>query len=164
MNGTTKNLEGKAPVDGTDQRILQYLSTNARISFQEIAHGLGVSRATVHERVKRMVQSGVIKGYRTEIDWVKLGYPVVALVALQTEQGQQSYYVLEDLSRIQEVENAYLITGRFDCLVKLRAQNHEHLQHILFDQIGQIRGFRHAETMVVLSTPLENNFLSAFSD
>ena len=154
-------MEGKVPLDATDQFILQHLSANARISFQEIADALGVSRATIHERVKRMVQSGVIKGYHTEIDWIKLGYPVAALVALQTEQGQQSYHVLEDLARIAEVENAYLVTGRFDCVIKLRAKNHEHLQHILFDEIGQIRGFRHAETMVVLSTPLENGFLSS---
>lgn len=152
------------PLDVVDQGILRRLATNARTSFQDVAVELGVSRATIHERVKRMVQGGIIRGYRAEIDWIRLGYPVVALVALQTEQGQASYHVLEDLSSIEEVENAYLITGRFDCLVKVRARNHEHLQAVLFDRIGLIRGFRHAETMVVLSTPLENNFLSHFLD
>jgi len=159
MERNPNDLKPTPEVDHIDRTILNHLSQNARISFQDIAEELGVSRATIHERVKRMVHAGVIKGYRAEIDWTLLGYPVVALVALQTEQGQASYYVLEDLSKIKEVEQAYLVAGRFDCLVKIRAHNHEHLQRVLFDQIGQIRGFRRAETMVVLSTPLENNFL-----
>jgi DNA-binding Lrp family transcriptional regulator len=160
----SKPIDDKIPLDSIDQRILQHLSTNARVSFQDIAGELGVSRATIHERVKRMTQSGIIRSYRAVIDWTRLGYPVEALVALQTEQGQASYHVLEDLAQIEEVEHAYLITGRFDCLVKIRAHNHEHLQQILFDRVGKVRGFRHAETMVVLSTPLENNFLSHFLD
>ena len=149
-------------LDAVSQGIVRHLLANARASYQDMADELGVSRATIFERVKRLVQSGVIKGYHATIDWSLIGYPVVALVALETEQGQASYSVLEDLSKIWEVENAYLIAGRFDCLVKIHAKHHEHLQHILFQKIGQIRGFRRAETMVVLSAPLENNFVGNF--
>ncbi|MCY0878952.1 MAG: Lrp/AsnC family transcriptional regulator [Firmicutes bacterium] len=144
-------------IDQQDRRILEFLMANARVSFQDIAQELGVSRATVHERVKKLTQLGVIQGYHAAINWSLLGYPVTALIALQTEQGQASYSVLEDLAKIREVESAYLVAGRFDCIVKVRAESHEHLQVVLFDLIGKIRGFHRAETMVVLTTPLENH-------
>lgn len=144
-------------LDEVDRVILQALSENARMSLQEIANRLGMSRATIHERMKKLLQNGFLKGFRADIDWALLGFPVVAWVALQTEQGDASYYVLDDLEKIAEVESAYMVTGRFDCLVKLRAKDHQDLQRLLFDKVGRIRGFRRAETMVVLSAPLEHN-------
>jgi DNA-binding Lrp family transcriptional regulator len=151
-------------LDQQDRRILEFLVANARVSFQDIARELGVSRATVHERVKKMAQLGIIQGYHAAVNWSLVGYPVTALIALQTEQGQASYSVLEDLAKIREVESAYLVAGRFDCIVKVRAESHEHLQAVLFDLIGKIRGFHRAETMVVLTTPLENHFTLSHPD
>lgn len=144
-------------LDQVDLVILKMLSENARVSLQEIANVLGMSRATIHERLKKLNQNGCVRGYKVDVDWSLLGYPVVAWVALQTEQGEASYFVLDDLGNIPEVESAYMVAGRFDCLVKLRAKNHEHLQRLLFDYVGRIRGFHRAETLVVLSSPLENN-------
>ncbi|PSR34115.1 MAG: Lrp/AsnC family transcriptional regulator [Sulfobacillus benefaciens] len=146
-----------AVLDEVDRVILKTLSENARASLQEIANTLGMSRATIHERLKKLNQQGYVRGYKADIDWPRLGYSVVAWVALQTEQGEASYHVLDDLGKIPEVESAYMVAGRFDCLVKLRATDHGHLQRLLFDHIGRIRGFHRAETMVVLSAPLENN-------
>lgn len=146
-----------AGLDHIDHVILSTLSRNARSSLQDIASQLGIARATVHERVKKLTQSGILQGFHARIDWSKLGFTVVAWVALQTEQGGEAYNVLDDLLAIPEVDAAYMVTGRFDCLVKIWAQSHESLQKVLFDQIGHIRGFRRAETMVVLSTPLDNH-------
>lgn len=144
-------------LDATDRFILSALARNARSSLQDIASQLGVSRATVHERIKKLTQSGILKGFQAVIDWPSLGYPVMAWVALQTEQGDQAYNVLDDLAKIPEVDSAYMVTGRFDCLVKVWAEDHESLQRLLFDKLGGIRGFRRAETMVVLSTPLQHH-------
>ncbi len=143
-------------LDDIDRVILKMLSENARVSLQDIATALGMSRATIHERVKKLNANGYVRGYKADLDWALLGYPVVAWVALQTEQGSASYFVLDDLGEIPEVESAYMVAGRFDCLVKIRATGHEHLQRLLFDRVGMIRGFRRAETLVVLSAPLEN--------
>lgn len=144
-------------LDKIDRVILQVLSKNARVTLQEIANVSSLSRPTIHDRLKKLIQQGYVHGYHMDIDWARMGYAVLAWVALQTEQGNASSHVLEDLGKIPEVESAYLVAGRFDCLVKLRAMNHDHLQRVLFDNIGCIRGFHRAETMVVLTSPLEND-------
>ena len=149
-------------MDEADRVIVQALSKNARVSLQVVADQLGLSRATVHERVRKLTSAGALRGFRAEVDWAALGFLVMAWVALQTEQGGSSYQVLEDLARIKEVDAAYLVTGRFDCLVKIRARDHRDLQRVLFDELGKVGGFRRAETMVVLSTPFENKVEELF--
>jgi Lrp/AsnC family transcriptional regulator for asnA, asnC and gidA len=139
-----------------DRVILRSLLLNARTPLQDIANRLSVSRTTVHQRLRRLQKHGYVRKYKLDIDWSRLGYPLVAWVALQTEQGEGPNYVLDKLSKIPEVKAAYMVVGRFDFLVELRATDHKHLQHLLFDHIGRIRGFHRAETMVVLSAPLEN--------
>lgn len=149
-------------MDEADRVIVQSLAKNGRGSLQVVADQLGLSRATVHERVRKLTNAGVLRAFRADVDWTALGFHVMAWVALQTDQGKSSYQVLDDLAQIKEVDAAYLVTGRFDCLVKIRARDHQDLQRVLFDELGKVGGFRRAETMVVLSTPFENKVDALF--
>ncbi|MCL6548141.1 MAG: Lrp/AsnC family transcriptional regulator [Alicyclobacillus sp.] len=142
-------------IDPMDLAILKALSANGRASFQEVAQELGVSRVTVHERVKKLMQRGIIRGFHARIDPEALGYHVSAYVGLMTSQGKQSHAVIEQLQAIEEVEEIHIITGRLDVLVRIRARNHRHLQEILFEKIGGVTGFDRSETMIVLSSPKE---------
>jgi len=74
---------------------------------------------------------------------------------LNTAQGSEAYRTIEELRQLPEVEEIYVVTGRYDYLLKVRALDNEDLQRILFDKIDHVYGFRRAETMVVLSSPVE---------
>ncbi len=148
-------------LDKVDLKIISILIDNARIPLQELADKVGFSRVTVSERVKKLREKGVIEKYQSVIDSDMLGYSVLAWVGLSTVQGKESYRTLEDLKQILEIESAYVVTGQFDILVKIRAKNNAHLQQILFEQVDQVYGFKKSETMVVLSAAVEKNGLDS---
>lgn len=148
-------------LDKTDLQIISILIDNSRIPLQELADRIGYSRVTISERVKRLREKGVISKYQSVIDSEMLGYTVLAWVGLSTVQGKEAYRTLEDLQQILEIESAYVVTGQFDILVKIRAKNNAHLQQILFEQVDQVYGFKRSETMVVLSAAVEKNGLDS---
>lgn len=141
--------------------MLKALQANARVTGQEIASAIGISRVTVHDRIRKLVQNGIITGFHAILNAPKVGYPVTAIIGLRTIQGKEAYRTIEDLKRIHEIEESHITTGQYDFLVKVRARNNEHLQRILLEKIDQIHGFQRAETMIVLSSPIERPGLQA---
>lgn len=146
-------------LDELDLTILQLLEQDARLPYQEIANQTGVSRVTIHERVRRLVQRGVITGFHTRLNPASLGYRVTAIVGLMAIQGAAAYQTIEDLKNIPEIEEVHVVTGRYDYLIKIRARDNEDLERILLTKIDQVYGFQRAETMVVLSSPVDRGGL-----
>ncbi|SFG40699.1 Lrp/AsnC family transcriptional regulator, regulator for asnA, asnC and gidA [Desulfotomaculum arcticum] len=143
------------PLDDMDLTIMKTLQENARSSYQDIANKIGVSRVTVHERIRKLIESGIIEGFHARVNARRIGYPVTAIVGLNTIQGSESYRTIEELRQLPEVEEVHVVTGRYDYLVKVRAMDNGDLQRILFNKIDQVYGFQRAETMVVLSSAVE---------
>ncbi|MDD4239310.1 MAG: Lrp/AsnC family transcriptional regulator [Desulfotomaculaceae bacterium] len=143
------------PLDAMDLAIMKSLQENARSSYQDIATQIGVSRVTVYERIRKLIESGIIEGFHMRVNARKIGYNVTAIVGLITVQGNKANRTTEELQQITEVEEVHVVTGRYDYLVKVRALDNEDLQNILLNKIDQVYGFRRAETMVVLSSPIE---------
>ncbi|MFZ5646259.1 MAG: Lrp/AsnC family transcriptional regulator [Bacillota bacterium] len=142
-------------LDTIDLTIMKTLQENARSSYRDIASRIGVSRVTVHERIRKLIESGIIEGFHVRVNARRTGYPVTAIVGLSTIQGSEAYRTIEELQQLPEVEEVHVVTGRYDYLVKVRAKDNEDLQRILFNKIDQVYGFQRAETMVVLSSPVE---------
>lgn len=142
-------------LDATDLGIARALERDGRMSVLELSRKLGVSRATISERLTRLIEQGVIKGFHARLDYKRLGYPLIAFVGLQSVQGFNVVEVVSALKRIREVEEVHTITGRIDMLVKLRARSTEHLQYILTFKIQAIPGIGRGETMLALSSGLE---------
>lgn len=147
-------------LDALDLTILEMLEQDGRLSYQELANHAGVSRVTVHERIRRLTQRGVIEGFRARLNPAALGYRVTAVVGLMAVQGAAAYRTIEDLKNIPEVEEVHVVTGRYDYLVKIRARDNQDLERILLTKIDQVYGFQRAETMVVLSSPVERGGLT----
>ena len=142
-------------LDAVDLAIMKALQENARSSYQDIAVQVGVSRVTVHERIRKLMEGGIIEGFHARLNARKIGYPVTAIVGLITVQGSEAFRTIEDLQQLDEVEEILVVAGRYDYLVKVRAQDNEDLQRILLTKIDQVYGFQRAETMMVLSSPVE---------
>lgn len=142
-------------LDSTDLAIARALERDGRMSVLELSRKLGISRATVSERLTRLIEQGVIKGFHARLDYKRLGYPLIAFVGLQSVQGFNVVEVVSALKQIREVEEVHTVTGRLDMLVKVRARNTEHLQYILTFKIQAIPGIGRGETMLALSSGLE---------
>jgi DNA-binding Lrp family transcriptional regulator len=143
------------PLDALDTAIARALEQDSRISLLELSRKLNTSRTTVSERLTRLVDQGVIKGFHAHLDYRRMGYPIVAFVGLQTSQSHKAVEVIEALKQIPEVEELHTVTGQIDMLVKLRARSTEHLQHVLIFKIQSIPGIGRGETMLALSSHMD---------
>lgn len=136
-------------LDDTDWSILATLQGNARASIAELARSVSMSASAVTERVRRLEQSGVIRGYRADLDLGALGFPVLAFVRLKYPHG--NYKPFHDLvARREEILEAHHVTGD-DCFVlKVAARSMSHLEQA----VGAIAGLGSVSTSVVYSTSL----------
>lgn len=138
-------------LDDTDRAILRLLQQDARTPFSEIARRIDMSSATVHDRVGRLEEAGVIEGYHARVDPRALGYGVSAFVGLRVEQGREED-ALERLREIEGITEVHLTTGEYDVVLRVHAADTDELREIMFDNVAQMEGFARSQTMIVLGT------------
>ncbi|MGQ4554986.1 AsnC family transcriptional regulator [Halobellus sp. GM3] len=145
-------------LDETDRQILRVLQADARTPFSEIARRIEMSSATVHDRVGRMEDAGVIEGYHAKVDPRAVGLGASAIVGLRIEQGVEDD-ALERLREIEGVREIHLATGEWDVILRVYAEDTGGLRELMFDDIAQVEGFSRSQTMVVLATDLDDRTL-----
>lgn len=137
-------------MDQLDRRILSALLGDARRPLSQLAKELGAAPATVHQRVKRLTATGIIRGARLDLDWTEVGLPVLGLVSVAISGSRSLAAVADELAAIPFVETCYAVTGEFDLTVEVRGRSSDHLGELL-EQIRAIAGAP-SRTVVVLST------------
>ena len=135
-------------IDSTDKVILKMLQENARIAFKKIAEKVGVSEATIFVRVRKLQKNGVIKRFTALVSPELVGKSLTAFVLINTDPKKLDY-VLETLSKIDDVYEVYDVTGTYYAIVKIRTRSKETLAEII-DKIGMIDGITRTETAIVL--------------
>ena len=145
----------KMSLDEIDHQILDILIDNTRVPFTEISKRLLISAGTVHVRVKKMEDAGIIKGSSLNLDYVKLGYSFIAYVGIFLEKTQKTEFVLEELNKIPFVTVAHITTGKFNIFCKVRARNTKNAKDIIF-RIDDIEGVLRTETMISLEESIND--------
>jgi Lrp/AsnC family leucine-responsive transcriptional regulator len=142
--------------DSTDWRILEELQRDGRASYAELARAVSMSPSAVTERVRRLEQAGIIRGYTAVVDVERLGFAIMALVRLRYPSGNYRPFH-EMLLRTPEVIEAHHVTGE-DCFVlKVVARSMRHLEEVT----GRISGLGPVTTSVVYSSPLPRRDLAS---
>lgn len=142
-------------LDEVDHQILDILIDNTRIPFTDIAKKLLISAGTVHVRVKKMEEAGLIKGSSLNLDYVKLDYSFIAYVGIFLEKNRMTEKVLTDLNAIPYVTVAHITTGRFNIFCKVRAKDTKSAKDIIF-LIDDISGVQRTETMISLEESIND--------
>ena len=142
-------------LDEIDHQILDILIDNTRIPFTDISKRLLISAGTVHVRVKKMEEAGIIKGSSLNLDYVKLGYSFIAYVGIFLEKTNKTQFVLEELNNIPFVTVAHITTGKFNIFCKIRAKNTKHAKDIIF-MVDDIEGVLRTETMISLEESIND--------
>ncbi|HVC21901.1 MAG TPA: Lrp/AsnC family transcriptional regulator [Candidatus Dormibacteraeota bacterium] len=143
--------QGPLPaLDPVDLEILVLLLRDARRSVRGIAAEVGMSAPAVAERIARLERHGVIRGYRAEIDWCRLGYGLLVYVRITGVQGSEQSETVARLRKLPEVEQVEVVTGDSDLLVRLRARDQQHLRDVLFERVWKISGIERTETLLCL--------------
>lgn len=145
-------------VDELDMKILSLLQKNARLSYREIAKELGVAVGTVYNRIKRLEESGVIKGYAPIVDYEKLGFGLTALIGVKA-QGKKIIDIERKIAESGRAMMVYDITGEFDIFViakfKDRADMNRFVKWLL-----SLDGVEKTNTSVVMQVVKEEPRLS----
>lgn len=143
----------KVQVDAIDRKILRFLIKNARTPFLEIARECGISGAAIHQRIKKLEDSGIILGSRLTVDPKKLGFDVCAFISIRISDPQLQLQTVEKLKHIPEIVECHFITGTYNVMVKLYCLDNDHLMKTIFDGILSIPGISSTQTYISLDEP-----------
>jgi len=145
----------KFRLDEIDHQILDMLIDNTRIPFTDIAKKLLISAGTVHVRVKKMEDAGIIKGSSLTLDYAKLGYSFIAYCGIFLQNTSQTKFVLERINEIPNITVAHITTGKFNIFCKIRAKDTTNAKEIIF-RIDDIDGVYRTETMISLEESIND--------
>ena len=138
-------------LDSLHWKILIELQKNARISYTDLGKKVGLSAPAIAERIEKLEEAGIIKGYKAEVDIEKLGYPIRAIMCFTIDRGKEKAFT-EYLKKMPEVYECTRITGNYCMVIKLAIHHSSELDDI----IVRFKEFGTSTTEIVLSIPIEN--------
>ena len=150
---TTSNLV----LDEKDIAILRLLQKNAKSTVKEIADAIHLSTTPVHERIKRMEQTGVIKQYATLLDHskVKKGLMVICYVSLKQHDKNAGSAFIKRIIEMTEVIECYSISGEFDFMLKVVAENMDDYYNFHVNKLSQAENIGHVQSVFVMGVVKE---------
>ncbi|MCP4914229.1 MAG: AsnC family transcriptional regulator [Oligoflexia bacterium] len=141
-------------IDKVDRDILNHLLEDSRRPFQEIAKDLIVSGGTIHVRVNKMKDAGVLKGSRAIVDFNKLGLEVVAFVGVNLVSAGVYPIALEKLKKFSQITEVHYTTGTYSMFVKIVARSTRELHTFLIEKLQSIPEIQSTETLISLDNPV----------
>lgn len=144
-------------LDELDLQILDLLIKDCRTPYLEIARICHVSGGTIHVRMKKMEDFGIIKGSRILLNLEKLGYDVCCFVGIYVDQTSSFNSVFDEMKKIDEVVELHLTTGDYSMFAKVISKNITDLQNVLLEKINNIAGIQRTYTFISLSQPIDRN-------
>ncbi|MET8353696.1 MULTISPECIES: Lrp/AsnC family transcriptional regulator [unclassified Micromonospora] len=142
-------------MDAIDLSLVDLLRGNARLSYAELARQVGLSAPAVHERVGKLENSGVIRGYRADVEPEAIGLGVTALIGIVEDSGADSDDMLESLRVLPEIESCYFMAGVESFLLKARVGTIAELEQLIV-RLNRTPGVASTRTAIALSTKWEN--------
>ncbi|MEO9966415.1 MAG: Lrp/AsnC ligand binding domain-containing protein [Reichenbachiella sp.] len=141
-----KNYE----IDEVDLKILSHLMLDAKTPYTEIAKKVYVSGGTVHVRMKKMEELGVVKGTTLQLDYSKLGFDVTCFLGIYLQKSSLYDTVVEKLREIPEIVKIHYTTGNYNIFIKIHCRDTNHLREVLHDKIQKVEGIDRTETFISL--------------
>ena len=138
-------------MDKIDQKILSELSKDSSISIPRLSEKINVNSSVVYSRIKRLVRKKLIERFTIEINNKELGYGVKSLTGINMDSKQRDN-IIQELFKISGVREVSEVTGRFDILVTMYAENLSEMYRIVSDNIGKIQGIIGSESFIEMKT------------
>lgn len=152
LGGDVNRVEQPPGLDSVDQRLLELLAGNGRLSVRRLGREIGMSPGAVSDRVARLEREGVIRGYHADVNPRALGFGMEVIVGLQTEQGPSLEETLSYFERVPEIQHVYVVSGQWDLVLHIRVRDQDHLREMILGSVWHVPAFRHSETLLVLDS------------
>ena len=137
-------------LDELDINILSLLVENSNTPFTEIGKKLFVSGGTIHVRMRKLRELGIVKGANLVLDYTKLGFDISSFLGIYLEKSILYESVIEELRKIPEIINAHYTTGNYSIFARIVCRDTKHLREVLYDKIQRIQGIQRTETFISL--------------
>ena len=138
-------------MDKIDQKILSELTDDSSISIPKLSEKINVNSSVVYSRIKRLIKKKLIERFTIEINNKELGFGVKSITGINMDSKQRDN-VIQELFKIQGVREVSEVTGRFDILVAMYAENLGEMYRIVSDNIGKIEGILSSESFIEMKT------------
>lgn len=150
-------MKSKFNLDKLDYQIIQEMSENAGISYADLGKKLFVSGGTIHVRIKKLEEMGIVKGSRMIVDIKALGYDVIAFIGIFLEKSSLYDTVAKELKKIPEIVRLNYTTGNYSMFAEVVCKDIQQLRFVLHDELQKIKGIERTETLISLEESFSRN-------
>ncbi len=144
-------------IDNVDLKILALLTEDAKMPYTEVAKKVFVSGGTVHVRMRKLEEMGIVQGTTLKMDYSKMGYDITAFLGIYLEKSSLYDQVIKKLYNISEIVKVHYTTGNYNIFVKLHCRDTNHLKDVLHDKIQKVEGIERTETIISLEESLNRH-------
>ncbi len=156
-------MAAKLNLDKLDHQIIDAMLENAEISYAELGKKLFVSGGTIHVRIKKLQEMGVVKGTKLKVDMKALGYDVIAFIGIYLEKSSLYDQVAKELQKIPEIVRVNYTTGNYSMFAEVVCKDINQLKIILHDELQKIKGIERTETLISLEESFKRNVVVSSS-
>lgn len=147
----------KLNTDKLDLQIIQEMMADAEISYADLGKKLFVSAGTIHVRIKKLEEAGIVKGKRLAIDLKAMGYDVIAFIGVYLEKSSLYDSVAKQLEKIPQIVRLNYTTGNYSMFMEIVCKDIQELRHVLHDELQKIKGIERTETFISLEESFARN-------
>lgn len=147
----------KLNLDKLDLQIIQYMMDDSMISYADLGKKLFVSGGTIHVRIKKLQEAGIVKGFRLNADLKKLGYDVIAFIGIYLKESSLYDSVAKELQKLPEIVRLNYTTGNCSMFAEIACRDIVQLKNVLHDELQKIKGIERTETFISLEESFNRN-------
>jgi Lrp/AsnC family transcriptional regulator for asnA, asnC and gidA len=144
-------MAAKFNIDKLDLKIIQEMMENAEMPYAELGKKLFVSGGTIHVRIKKLEELGIVKGKKLKVNLNQLGYDITAFVGIFLEKSSLYDGVAKELEKIPEIVRLNYTTGNYSMYIEIVCKDINQLRHVLHDDLQKIKGIERTETLISLA-------------
>ncbi|MES2544889.1 MAG: Lrp/AsnC ligand binding domain-containing protein [Bacteroidota bacterium] len=144
-------------IDFINQQIIKILSADGRIAYSEIAKELKISNSLVHQRIKKMQETGIISGFSVVLSAKEIGYETITYTGITTKEAHFAYSIAEKLKEVPEVVECHFVSGKYALFLKIIAANNEEFRKILYEKIHIIEGVGGTDSFISFGSAFQKN-------
>ena len=150
-------MSSKLNLDKLDLQIIHEMLEDADISYADLGKKLFVSGGTIHVRIKKLQEAGIVKGTRLNVDLKQLGHDVIAFIGIYLEKSSLYDSVEKELQKISEIVRLNYTTGNYSMFAEVVCKDINQLRFVLHDQLQKIKGIERTETFISLEESFSRN-------
>jgi Lrp/AsnC family transcriptional regulator for asnA, asnC and gidA len=147
-------MNPKLNLDKLDLQIIQEMMEDAEISYADLGKKLFVSGGTIHVRIKKLEEMGVVKGKKLSVDLKELGYDVIAFIGIYLEKSSLYDSVAKELKKVPQIVRLNYTTGNYSMFAEIVCKDIQQLRYVLHDELQKIKGIERTETFISLEESL----------